>query len=396
MSEGPVATVKAGAVRIPIYFIQSRETYMAKWTEGGRDRRKKGRDLAKLKIDVRKTAKAIDAGTIDFATLSPAQKAACEEVIRRGLTVDQLNGLRSLKPTSTQSAVAEYLASKADASGSHIKTLKTHLNQFCLQFGKRPLSSIQTGEIDKWLMVSAAKLRTRKNKRGSIVALWRWARDKDYLAQDTRTAAERSDAPSSRQQKRDRNIETWSPDELQKILATCPKEYLPWVVLSSFAGLRTLELFRDEKDPKRQKDVLQWEHVHLDGKEPRILVPAAVAKTADQRSIPICPTLRQWLKRIAKKSGPVVDEPCPWRKLKRWNGKSANDFIAEAAGVDFKKNAFRHAFGTYRVIQAGAVGPVALEMGNSESMVKMNYLDAGRTKAEAKAWFALTPSKIKK
>jgi hypothetical protein len=393
MPAGPVATVKSGSVRIPIYYLNARETYMAKWTEGGKPRKARNRDLATLKAEVRKTAKAIDSGTVDFSTLTPAQRAACEEVITRGITVDQLASLRTIKQATAAEAVAEFLTSKSDASADHQKTLRTHLNQLCRKFGSRPLSSITTGELDKWLKGASKTLRTQKNKRGSVVSLWRWARDKDYLPQDTRTAAERSDAPSSRQQKRNQSIETWTPAELQKILAACPEEYLPWVVLSSFAGLRTLELFGGEHDPGNQKEVLQWEHVELDAAEPRILVPASVSKTAEKRSIPLCPTLRTWLRKLRKETGPVVDEPCPWRKLKRWEGKSANDYIAEAAGVEFKKNAFRHSFGTYRVIQAGAVGPVALEMGNSERMVKSHYLDTGRTKAEAKAWFSITPKK---
>jgi|GEM_PF-2210369 len=396
MPTGPIAVVKSGSVSIPIYYLPTRDTHLAKWQERGEPKKMRNRDLDALKAEVRKIAKGIDSGTLDFSTLTPAQRAACEEVIARGITVDQLTSLRTLKQTSTAAAVKEFLESKSDASTDHQRTLRTHLGQFCRDHGKRPLSTIDAGEIDKWLRKSSKTLRTQKNKRGSIVSLWRWARDKDYLHQDTRTAAERSDAPSLRRQKRTKSIDTWTPAELQAILKTCPEEYVPWVVISAFAGVRTLELFANEKDPANQKDILQWEHIDLAGPEPRILVPAAVSKTAEKRSIPICPTLLQWLKKIGKDSGTVADSPCPWRKLKRWGSKSAIDFIAEAAGVGFKKNAFRHGFGTYRVIQAGAVGPVALEMGNSERMVKSHYLDTGRTKAESQEWFALTPSKVQR
>ena len=396
MPAGPVATVKSGSVRIPIYYLPTRDTHMAKWVEEGKPRKTRNRDLTELKKEVKKIAKALDSGTVDFATLTLAQRAACQEVIARGITVDQLNSLRSLKPTSTQAAIAEFLKSKDDASGSHFKTLKTHLGQFARKFGKRPLSSIETGEIDSWLRIVATNLKTRKNKRGSVVSLWRWARDKDYLAQGTRTAAERTDAPSESKQRRAQTIETWTPEELAAILRNCPQEYLPWVVLSSFAGIRTMELFLDEQNIERRKPVLQWEHVHVDDDEPHILVPASVAKTGFKRKIPISKTLGQWLKKLKQDTGPVVDSPSPWRKLKRWEGKSANHFIAEAAGVDFKRNAFRSGFGTYRVINVGSVGPVALEMGNSEAKMKTNYLDIGRTKAEAKEWFALTPTKVKR
>jgi hypothetical protein len=396
MSEGPVAIVKAGAVRIPIYYIPSRDTHTAKWREGGKSREKKCRDLEKLKREIKKIAKAIDSRSVDFSTLTPSQRAACEEVIIRGITTDQLATLRTLRPVTAREAADEFLASKDDVSGPYFRSLKTQLVQFTRKFGKRELSSITTADLDKWLKTTASNLRTRTNKRSTIVSLWRWARDKDYLPQDQRTAAERTDTPSSRRQKRDHHVETWTPAELEKILVHCPEEYLPWIVFSAFAGIRTQEIFADEKTPARRKEVLQWEHVHLGGEEPRILVPAAVSKTAEKRAVPVSPAMKKWLTSIYRESGPVCDQPCPWRKLKRWSSKSAINLIAEAAGTEWKKNALRHSFGTYRVILAKSAGEIALEMGNSERIVKKHYLDIGRTEAEAKAWFAITPTKAKR
>jgi hypothetical protein len=179
------------------------------------------------------------------------------------------------------------------------------------------------------------------------------------------------------------------------MLETCPAEYLPWLVLQAFAGVRVLEIFQSGySTDSNVKDVLQWEHIELAGKEPRILVPASVSKTAERRTIPIQPVLKKWLKAIGPKSGPVCPHPVPWKELARWGHRTLIEVFEEALETPWRKNALRHSMGTYRVLQVNGVGAVALEMGNSERMVKSHYFDVGRTKAESAKWFALSPAKV--
>ena len=98
--------------------------------------------------------------------------------------------------------------------------------------------------------------------------------------------------------------------------------------------------------------------------------------------------------RFRVRKGPVCPVAVPWKGVKSRGGKSVIDLITDALGGPWKTNALRHSFGTYRVLQLDAVGKVALEMGNSERMVKSHYYDAGRKKAEAKRWFELGPDKV--
>lgn len=400
MSSGPVDTVKSGSVAIPIYHLEARQCYLAKWNEGDAAKRKQGKDLASLKKDVRKIAKRISSGTMDLTDITPEQATVCREVVRRGITLADLDTIASVKPRTVQEAIDRFLQAKADAgtSSPYRRTLATHLQQFAKTFGSRLVSSITPEEIDQWLQDMAPGLRTRRNKRSCLVSLWRWARDKGMLAQEMRTVAERADAPSSRKQKRKKTVETWTADELKTILEVVPPAYLPWVVLSAFAGLRTNELFLDDQDPEDRKAVLQWEDIILTGKESRVIVSAEVAKTAEMRTAPICPTLRAWLKTFRNRTGPVCPTRAPWKvpwkSAKNPDPKSVIDTITEAVGGQWRKNALRHSFGTYRVLEVGSVGPVALEMGNSERMVKSHYYHPGRTKMEAEQWFALSPAKI--
>ena len=172
------------------------------------------------------------------------------------------------------------------------------------------------------------------------------------------------------------------------------------MILASFAGIRTRELFENKRSIAPSKEVLQWEHITLTGDEPRIVVPASVAKVPSKRTIPISPQLAKWLRPYKGRTGPICPGLVPWNAPRKTaaipNPQSVNQIIADAVGVPFKKNGLRHSFGTYRTLMVGHVGPVALEMGNSEAKVKENYFDAGKTKQEAKDWFAITPTKVRR
>ena len=256
MKQGLIAKVKSGQVTIPIYWEETGELYGARWTEGGRHRRRRGKDLGKLKVEVRKIAQRLAGNIPAIESLSDDDLAILREIRRKGVTLADLETLQTVESVTVAEASRRLLEAKADTSTDNQRTLKTHLGQFGRKFGKRVISSITTTEIDAWLKKAAETPRTRRNKRSSLVTLWRWARDKGLLPQALRTVAERTDFPSMRKQKRDLVIETWSPVELRIILKTVPPAYLPWVALSAFAGLRSLELFPGEKDPGNRKQVL--------------------------------------------------------------------------------------------------------------------------------------------
>ena len=93
---GPVATIRKGPVSIPIYWLPSRETYVAKWWEDGKRREKKGKDLDALKRAVRKRATAIGEKAVDFDSLTIAQRAAVQLVIERGITTEDINRLQGV------------------------------------------------------------------------------------------------------------------------------------------------------------------------------------------------------------------------------------------------------------------------------------------------------------
>ena len=60
---------------------------------------------------------------------------------------------------------------------------------------------------------------------------------------------------------------------------------------------------------------------------------------------------------------------------------------------EWKHNALRHSFISYRVAQIQNVAQVALEAGNSPRMVFSNYRELVRPK-DAEAWFGLKPASV--
>jgi len=64
--------------------------------------------------------------------------------------------------------------------------------------------------------------------------------------------------------------------------------------------------------------------------------------------------------------------------------------MCKAARVDWKRNALRHSFGSYRMEMIKNAGQVALKMGNSPAMVKKHYYEIVDS-APATAYWAIKP-----
>jgi hypothetical protein len=63
---------------------------------------------------------------------------------------------------------------------------------------------------------------------------------------------------------------------------------------------------------------------------------------------------------------------------------------AKAAGVEWKSNALRHSYASYRFAQTGDAGRVAGELGNSAPVVHAHYRELVKP-SDAQAWFAVKP-----
>lgn len=272
--------------------------------------------------------------------------------------------------------VDEFLTSKRveGVSFFHLEDRKYRLKKFGAAFPGR-IDHISAHEIEVWLNDLAVTARTRNNYRNAVLQLFRYARGKCYLPRHEPTVVEDVALANAGEGA----IEIYTPQELRLLLSQAPPKLLPFFAIGAFAGLRSQEIMR-----------LDWSEIHFE--ERFIEVAAAKAKTASRRLAPLLPALASWLLPLRQKTGHVV-------------GYTRNDMLSQArqryckSGIkvgddpfefEWKPNALRHSYASYRLADIKDAARVALEMGNSPAMLFRNYRELV-TEKQASEWFALLP-----
>jgi integrase len=387
MSTSRKATkIRKGSVSLPLYqhpkgWRFSYKDVNGKWRYVTRRDREKALLLGSAK------AIEISNGTADLAKLSPDTAHLIRRVLMLGITHADLDTWQAEKQRPAldlSKAVEEFLEVKKANRGRstrNIHGLSGDLHKLAKQCGKLSLRAVSVTDLELWLASYDAKKaispRRRKNLRSSAVTFFRWCRKRGYLP-DVTTAAEKLESPSI-----GRKVPaTWTPEEMRVMLDACPAEYLSWLVLAGFAGIRQEELI---VDPSSDKSPLDWSDFHWPRKV--IIIRPETAKTGDRRVVPILPIVRAWLLDASQKEGRVcpIDPPYKARDASR---PSVLAGFAELVGP-WRRNALRHSFISYRAAQVG-LAQTAMEAGNSEGEARRSYNDA-KGKDEAKQWFALMP-----
>lgn len=229
-----------------------------------------------------------------------------------------------------------------------------------------PISAVTRGDIRAWLDGRNLSPRSNNNFIRSLTTLFEFAKQRDYLPRDHNEmegVALRKDKGAP--------IDIFTPDQLALLLAQASPDVLPILAIGAFAGLRSAEIER-----------LEWREVHL--AERFIEVTAAKAKTASRRLAPVPDNLAAWLAPYAAREGKV------WPHGHAYFYE-AQRTTAERAKVEWKHNALRHSFISYRLAQIQNTNQVALEAGNSPAMIFQHYRELVRP-ADAVKWFAIAPT----
>jgi integrase len=307
---------------------------------------------------------------------------ACKDYKRRNNRVEK---------KSVADAVKDMLDEKLQAKKSdrHRQTLKSHLERFKESVSMNMdavtfkdldafLDSLTHGEQENPQAVSA---RTRDNYADSIVTLFEWAKRKrnvpaDYDEHNRITRLHKDE---------DGAIEIFTPEEMAAMLAVADSRLVPFLAIGAFAGLRSSEVTR-----------LQWSDVKLDNGSSCIVVQKGKVKKRgkSRRIVPMCDNLKAWLKPHLKKEGKVwsLHFTVLYDALRETAAK-AQAKLREAdpeAKLEWRSNALRHSFVTYRVAITKNVPQVALEAGNSPQMIDSNYRELAE-EATAQKWFAILP-----
>ena len=139
---------------------------------------------------------------------------------------------------------------------------------------------------------------------------------------------------------------------------------------------------------------LEWKDIRFE--QGFIEVTAAKAKTASRRLVPLLDVLKSWILPLKKESGRVLDYGHNSALIRARIGFCKTGIKVEDKPTQFawKPNALRHSFASYRLAEIKDAARVALEMGNSPSMLFRNYRELV-TEKQAQEWFALTRQQVK-
>jgi len=265
-------------------------------------------------------------------------------------------------PQVTAAGAVEKFRQAKEAEGMsamYLKDIRGLLGDFAKDF-QCPLSSIQPEDLREYLNAKRVGLVSKENRRRILVVLFNFAKAQGWLRCNQETAADALGTYKIKQ----REVEIYTPGEISRLLNVADADFMPYIALLAFGGVRREELHKG----------LSWDAINFD--RGTITVPASIAKTARKRKIVMHENLLEWLAPFRVKSGPIFDID-PRKRIAK---------IVKAAKVKWKRNALRHSFGSYRMEQTKNEGQVALEMGNSPKVVKDHYFEIVDERAARDYW----------
>ncbi|MBP9225045.1 MAG: tyrosine-type recombinase/integrase, partial [Verrucomicrobiales bacterium] len=244
-------------------------------------------------------------------------------------------------------------------SKRHVEDARARLHKLAASFNI-PIDEVSQRELQSWLNGLEVAGRTKNNFRGILVSLFKFARSHGYLPSGLPTAAE-----GLRKAREDSGeVGILTPGDMAKLLKAASDRLVPLLAIGGFAGLRTSEILR-----------LEWGEINFD--ESHIEIKSGKSKTAQRRLAPLLPNLGAWLAPYRGRTGPV----CPTNEV-----ETERRALAKTLEIPWPNNALRHSFGSYRMAITDDAQKVAVEMGNSPSMIFRNYRKVV-TRSEAGKWF---------
>jgi integrase len=256
--------------------------------------------------------------------------------------------------------VAELLPAKAadGASARYLTDLRCRLGQFASGFGDRLVSEIQVHEIDRWLRDLNVSPVTRNNSRRVLCIAFSFALKRNYCVDNPA-------AKTAKAKEIEGTVGILSVPETAGLLEAADAEFVPFIAIGAFAGLRRAELER-----------LDWSEIDLESG--LITVQAVKAKSARRRFVKIHANLAKWLAPYAVHRGMVTPGNC--RKML--------EATRAAAGItEWPSNALRHSFASYHLAHWSDAAALALELGHTDAgLVFQHYRQIVKPKEAEKYW----------
>jgi integrase len=392
---GPFLKVKSGSAVVPIYRTESkgRVRYTLSFYRDGRRMRKMFSNIDEAKKEALFVAQRIQSGMQHVTDLKPHERdnykaaealleklgiplyAAVEDYVRaRNVAGDESLSVMAaeykkmfgniVRRATVPEAVAELIKVREQdgASIKYLGQLRTTLNRFAIKFAC-PIIDVTGPDVDAWLRSLDISPVTRNAMLRCIKVLFSIAKAQNYLPSEKATAVELM------QQVRVKldDVVLFTPEQMTTLLHNASPELVPILAIGAFAGIRMAELNR-----------LDWSAVDLD--RGFIEIRAGQAKTASRRVIPISDNLAAWLAPLPRK-GKIVRTP---------DLQTFLPALARALKIDWPRNVLRDSFISYRIAIVQSADQVALEAGNSPSIIFKHYREL-TTPNVAEKWFSILP-----
>ena len=351
------------------------------WRAEGERKRKTFTDQQAASSLAQKLSKQIKSNSGRFHTITAAEYRLLEKAKQLGESeIDAALGkVSDLSHRCTVSELKDRFLSFYDHRAKRTRDdVRTRFAQIEDTFGDRYLDSITTHEIESWYLSLPVATRTKNNFLTIFTTFMNLARDWEYLPHDRTTAAARVRRVQTL--KKEPGILTL--EEATAILKTADIPLLPYITLGLFAGLRPSE----SAGVIGERDGLLIRDIDLEKNVIRIRRPVA-GKVGRPRVIDIQPNLKKWLSPLLNGD---PDSPACFRTSYT---KFSEANLAHEWKIPWTIDAMRHSFISYYFALTGEKGRTAQQAGNSERVIDEDYNNP-RSKAEAEAWFSLTPETV--
>jgi integrase len=240
----------------------------------------------------------------------------------------------------------------------YIRDLTTRLSRFKASMGDRIIAEITSGDVDQWIQSLNVGPQTQNNFRAVLSAMWTFAVRRGYAAANVIQLVDKTSVVRD-------HVPTFSVEQLTRLLAAAPPDYLPVLAIGAFAGLRPEEINK-----------LRWED--LDFQERTIRVNASAAKTRKKRFADISDNLRAWLEPYAGRTGHVA--PPNLQKLRRATTKAAKI-------EKWPPDVLRHSFASAHYAFHRDPAHTAVIMGHrDQNMLLTHYRDLIKPSDAANYW----------
>lgn len=408
----PVETIVEKGQQIPIYHApviskgKPYDSFLVCYIQAGSRVRRRAATIDAARDIAMSAARQLAEGVGHVATLTPAEVAdfasatkmlrqhpgsslvavvaewvAAQEALGGGSIVEACTAHRKLvskesgfTPTTLLKVYEAFIAQleKDGASARYIEDCNSRMSRMAKTF-KGYIHSITREDLAEWLDRLKVSPRTRKNFRTSAVTLFKFAKERGNLPRNIQTEPEL--LPATKRLKsatKDAEIGIYTPKQLAQMLAAAPDHLLAPIAIGGLAGLRSAEICR-----------LKWQDIRKN----EIVVQADNAKTGSRRIVPIVPALASWLATV--KRGEADERVCAKYSKESALARAVTKAL-DAAGIASVHNGLRHSFCTYRLAAVQSAAQVALEAGNSPTMLFRHYRALATTE-EATAWFNVRP-----